>query len=54
VASVSSGRQSTFSVIAHGGINPDAERAKTLAVALNCHPAVLVFPGWPMAVESAA
>jgi len=25
---------------------PECERAKQLAVALKCHPAVLVFPGW--------
>jgi len=30
------------------------ERAKVLARALKCHPAVLVFPGWESAVESAA
>jgi mRNA-degrading endonuclease YafQ of YafQ-DinJ toxin-antitoxin module len=30
------------------------ERAKTLARALKCHPAVLLFPGWNVEVESAA
>jgi hypothetical protein len=30
------------------------ERAKVLARALRCHPAVLVFPGWEVPVESAA
>jgi transcriptional regulator with XRE-family HTH domain len=46
--------QSTLSAIENGRVNLGVERAKTLAVALNCHPAVLVFPGWPMPVESAA
>jgi hypothetical protein len=31
----------------------EVERAKVLARALKCHPAVLVFPGWEH-VESAA
>ena len=30
------------------------ERAKVLARALQCHPAVLVFPGWDIQHESAA
>jgi hypothetical protein len=30
------------------------ERAKVLAKALKCHPAVLVFPGWESQLESAA
>jgi transcriptional regulator with XRE-family HTH domain len=40
--------QSTISAIENGRINLGVERAKTLAVALKCHPAVLVFPGWSM------
>lgn len=32
----------------------DVARAKVLARALRCHPAVLVFPGWDIAAESAA
>ena len=38
--------QSTLSAIENDKINLGVERAKTLAQALNCHPAVLVFPGW--------
>jgi DNA-binding XRE family transcriptional regulator len=41
--------QSTISGIETGRINLGVERAKTLAVALRCHPAVLVFPGWQIA-----
>jgi len=44
--------QSTISAIEHDRINLGVERAKVLARALKCHPAVLVFPGWD--VESAA
>ena len=38
--------QSTLSAIENDRINLGVERAKVLAAALNCHPAVLVFPGW--------
>jgi transcriptional regulator with XRE-family HTH domain len=38
--------QSTLSAIENDRINLGVERAKTLAHALKCHPAVLVFPGW--------
>ena len=38
--------QSTISAIENDRINLGVERAKQLAVALICHPAVLVFPGW--------
>ncbi len=38
--------QSTISGIEHDRIKLGVERAKTLARALKCHPAVLVFPGW--------
>ncbi|MFZ3014998.1 MAG: hypothetical protein WA045_14950 [Nitrospira sp.] len=48
----------------HPGISPDqlatndtinlgVEPAKTLARVLQCHPAVLVFPGWDVAKPSA-
>ena len=37
--------QSTISAIEHDKINLGIERAKILAKALKCHPAVLVFPG---------
>jgi transcriptional regulator with XRE-family HTH domain len=45
--------QSTISAIENGRINLGVERAKQLARALRCHPAVLVFPGWEIE-ESAA
>ncbi len=38
--------QSTISAIENDRINLGVERAKQLAAALKCHPAVLVFPGW--------
>ena len=38
--------QSTISGIENDRINVGVERAKVLARALKCHPAVLVFPGW--------
>ena len=46
--------QSTISSIERERINLGVERAKQLARALKCHPAVLVFPGWDIANESAA
>ncbi len=38
--------QSTISGIENDRIPIGVERAKVLARALECHPAVLVFPGW--------
>jgi transcriptional regulator with XRE-family HTH domain len=38
--------QTTISSIENGRVNLGVERAKALARALLCHPAVLVFPGW--------
>ena len=46
--------QSTISAIENDRIQLGVERAKVLARALNCHPAVLVFPGWDIEHESAA
>jgi transcriptional regulator with XRE-family HTH domain len=46
--------QSTLSAIERGRVNLGVERAKVLARALRCHPAVLVFPGWDVERESAA
>lgn len=46
--------QSTLSAIENDRINLGLERAKILARALKCHPAVLVFPGWDVDRESAA
>jgi len=46
--------QSTISAIERERINLGVERAKVLARALRCHPAVLVFPGWDVDRESVA
>lgn len=39
-------QQATISAIENGRVNLGVGRAKVLARALKCHPAVLVFPGW--------
>ena len=46
--------QSTLSAIENGRIQLGVARAKVLAAALKCHPAVLVFPGWNIKKQSAA
>jgi len=46
--------QSTISALENDRINLGVERAKTLARVLECHPAVLVFPGWEGVSEHAA
>ena len=46
--------QSTISAIENNRIQLGVERAKALARALQCHPSVLVFPGWDIEHESAA
>ena len=46
--------QSTISAIERDRVNLGVERAKVLARALHCHPAVLVFPSWDVERESAA
>ncbi len=46
--------QATISAIENGRVSLGVERAKVLAKALKCHPAVLVFPGWDAAQQSAA
>ena len=46
--------QSTISAIENDRVKLGVERAKVLARALKCHPAVLVFPGWDINKESAA
>ena len=46
--------QSTISAIENDRVQLGVERAKTLARALQCHPAVLVFPGWDTDSEVAA
>ena len=46
--------QSTLSAIENDRISLGVERAKVIARALKCHPAVLVFPGWELNGEIAA
>ena len=46
--------QATISAIENDRIRLGVERAKSLAKALECHPAVLVFPGWDVRQHSAA
>ena len=46
--------QATISAIENERVNLGVERAKVLARALKCHPAVLVFPSWELARESMA
>ena len=46
--------QATLSAIENDRVPLGVERAKVLARALKCHPAVLVFPGWEDRFESAA
>ncbi|MEQ9397343.1 helix-turn-helix domain-containing protein [Haliea sp.] len=46
--------QSTISAIENDRVRLGVDRAKVLAKALRCHPAVLVFPGWDVERESAA
>lgn len=54
LASITGIPQSTLSAIEHDRVNLGVERAKVLARALKCHPAVLVFPGWDVNEEEAA
>ncbi len=44
----------TLALIERDRIALDIEHAKTIARALKCHPAVLVFPGWGEAGEGVA
>jgi transcriptional regulator with XRE-family HTH domain len=46
--------QSTISAIENDRVRLGVERAKVLARALKCHPAVLVFPGWDIKQNPAA
>ena len=46
--------QATLSAIENDRDRLGVERAKVLARALKCHPAVLVFPGWEDHLASAA
>ena len=54
LAKISCIPQSTISAIENDRVQLGVERAKVLARALRCHPAVLVFPGWDIEHESAA
>ena len=54
LAGVSGIPQAAISAIENGRVRLGVERAKVLARALRCHPAVLVFPGWDVKQESAA
>ena len=46
--------QSTLSGVESDRIQLGVERAKVLARAMKCHPAVLVFPGWQIEERKAA
>jgi transcriptional regulator with XRE-family HTH domain len=46
--------QATISAIENDRVRLGVERAKILARALNCHPGVLVFPGWELPRDAAA
>lgn len=52
LAELSGIRRGTISAIENDRVRLGVERAKTLARALHCHPAVLVFPGWDTTAES--
>ena len=46
--------QSTISAIENDRVRLGVERAKVLARALQCHPRVLVFPGWELPTGAVA
>ncbi len=46
--------QATISAIENDRIRLGVERAKMIARALRCHPAVLLFPGWEIEEQSVA
>ena len=46
--------QATISAIENDRVRLGVERAKVLAKALQCHPGVLVFPGWELPGKVAA
>ena len=46
--------QGTISAIENDRVKLGVDRAKILAIALKCHPAVLVFPGWEIGKAPAA
>jgi transcriptional regulator with XRE-family HTH domain len=54
LAAITGISQATLSSIENDRVNLGVERAKALAIALQCHPAVLLFPGWEVPANSAA
>src|ERR1700730_1283455 len=54
LAELSGVAQATLSAIENDRVRLGVERAKVLARALRCHPAVLVFPGWDFKQQHAA
>ncbi|MDD4735246.1 MAG: helix-turn-helix transcriptional regulator [Kiritimatiellae bacterium] len=54
LASLTGMPQSTISGIENDRIPIGVERAKVLARALKCHPAVLVFPSWDIKEQAVA
>jgi len=54
LAELSGVPQATLSAIENDRVRLGVERAKVLAHALRCHPAVLLFPGWQVPIDSAA
>ncbi|MDZ4856112.1 MAG: helix-turn-helix transcriptional regulator [Nitrospirota bacterium] len=54
LARVSRIPQATISAIENDRVKLGVDRAKVLASALQCHPAVLVFPGWEVGKAPAA
>jgi transcriptional regulator with XRE-family HTH domain len=46
--------QATISAIENDRVRLGVERAKMFARALECHPGVLVFPGWVVPTKTAA
>ena len=54
LARISGIPQSTISAVENDRVNLGVERAKVIARALKCHPAVLVFSGWEVDEDTAA
>lgn len=46
--------QPTISAIENDRVSLGVERAKVLALALKCHPGVLLFPGWELPHDAVA
>jgi transcriptional regulator with XRE-family HTH domain len=54
LASLTAIPQATISAIENDRVRLGVERAKVLAMALKCHPGVLVFPGWELPHDAVA